>query len=138
MPGPARAGALIYARHLPQLAAFYQQLLGMQLLHGDAEHQVLANADFQLIVHAMPPHIAANVHIDTPPQPRSEQAIKLFFTVPSLADAAQLAAAQGGALYREHYQGPGFTVCNGHDPEGNIFHLRENHAAQASQEPTCN
>lgn len=52
MPGPARAGALIYAKDLPCLSHFYQQLLAMQLLLADDEHHVLESADFQLIVHA--------------------------------------------------------------------------------------
>lgn len=129
MSGPARAGALIYALDLSRVAAFYQRLLSMRLLHADEQHQVLASADFQLIIHAIPAEYAVNVVIDTPPLPRTEQAIKLFFTVDSLDIAEKLAVSLGGALHEPRWSGPGFCVRNGHDPEGNIFHLRESHPA---------
>lgn len=125
MTGPARAGALIYAKDLQRLSGFYQQLLHMKLLTADSEHHVIASADMQLIIHAIPPHIAANFSIATPPLPREEQAIKLFFTVPSLSGAATVANSLGGALFGQEYLGPGFRVRNGYDPEGNIFQVRE-------------
>jgi predicted enzyme related to lactoylglutathione lyase len=125
MPGPARAGALIYAKDLARLSGFYQRVLGMRVLKADAEHEVIESDDLQLVMHAIPAHIAASIVIASPPQPRAEQAIKLFFTVPSLREAAELAAALGGALFGETYAGPGFNARNGYDPEGNIFHLRE-------------
>ena len=132
MPNPNRAGALIYAKDLPRLSGFYQRLLGMKLLHADAEHHVLKSADTQLIIHAIPPHIAAGVTISSPPKPRSEQAIKLFFTVPSLAAATDLAGSLEGGMFGEEYSGPGFKVQNGYDCEGNIFHLRETTASSPS------
>lgn len=125
MPGPTRAGALIYAKDLERLSSFYQQLLGMRLLHADREHHVIESADMQLIIHAMPPSIAATVSITVPPEPRTAQAIKLFFTVTGLADAATAASALGGSLFGPEYAGPGFKVRNGCDPEGNIFQVRE-------------
>lgn len=126
MPGPARAGALIYAKDLEQLSRFYQTLLSMTLLSADAEHHVIESADMQLIIHAIPPHIAAKFTIATPPVPREEQAIKLFFTAPSLSAAARVATSLGGSLFGQEYAGPGFKVRNGYDCEGNIFQVREN------------
>lgn len=125
MPGPARAGALVYAKDLERLSGFYQRLLGMRLLHADAEHQVIESADLQLIIHAIPPQIAAGIAIASPPEPRAGQAIKLFFTVPSLANAETTAISLGGSLFGPEYAGPGFTVRNVYDPEGNIFQVRE-------------
>ncbi len=123
--GPARVGALICAKDLARLSAFYQTLLSMTLLHGDDEHHVLSSSDFQLIVHAMPPHIAATISIATPPQPREATAIKLFFSVNSLAEANTVVRELGGALFVQIYADPGFNAQNGYDLEGNIFHLRE-------------
>jgi predicted enzyme related to lactoylglutathione lyase len=126
MPGPARAGALIYAKDLQSLSVFYQQVLGMRVLRADDEHHVIESADMQLIIHAIPPHIAATFTIASPPQPREEQAIKLYFTVPALAGAESTAKVLGGALFGPEYPVPGFKVRNGYDPEGNIFQVREN------------
>lgn len=80
MPGPSRAGALIYAKDLERLSHFYLTLLSMRLLSADSEHHVIESADIQLVLHAIPPHIAATFKIAVPPVPRDEQSIKLFFT----------------------------------------------------------
>lgn len=98
----------------------------MRLLSADREHHVIESAEIQLVIHAIPPHIAVTIAIAAPPEPREEQAIKLFFTVPSLSGAETVAASLGGRLFGDAYQGPGFKVRNGCDPEGNILQLREN------------
>lgn len=129
MPGPARAGAVIYAKDLARLSAFYQAVLGMALRHAEPDHEVIESADLQLVIHAIPPQIADTITIDTPPQPRDEQAIKLFFTVADLAQARTRAHALGGEVGDAGWAGPGFVAHNAHDPEGNIFQLREPGAA---------
>lgn len=125
MSGPARAGALLYASDIERLATFYEKLLNMSRRSVSAERIVLASPDFQLIVHALPPALAASVQPQSPAQPRAG-ALRLFFTVPSLADASALASTLGGAVFTERYPGPGGVVANAADPEGNIFQLREN------------
>ncbi len=125
MTGPAPAGALIYAKDLARLSAFYQSLLGLTVRHADDDYHVLAAPGTELIVHAIPPVIAETFEITVPPVLREEAAIKLFFTVPSLADARTRAQALGGDVFEEEWEGPGFRVRNAHDPEGNILQLRE-------------
>ncbi|WKE65390.1 glyoxalase/bleomycin resistance/dioxygenase family protein [Gallaecimonas kandeliae] len=127
MAGPAAAGALIYAKDLDRLSAFYRQLLAMELLHGSAELAVLESPAFQLLIHAIPPQYAKDISISSPPARRENCAIKLFFTVPDLAAAGALAGRLGGELFDEEWQGPGFVVRNAMDPEGNVFQLRQNH-----------
>lgn len=116
---------LFYALNLERLSLFYEELLGMQVRASDAEHRVLESADIQLVVHAIPPGYAEGVTVDVPPAPRTEQAIKPFFTVTSLALAETRAAALGGFIYGPQWEGPGFIVRNACDPEGNIIQLRE-------------
>lgn len=125
MPGPSRAGVLIYALYPERLSSFYERLLGMRVLVADAEHRVLESDDIQLIVHAIPPEYAAGVTVASPPEPRSDQAIKPFFTVPSLARAEVEAAALGGFVFGQQWDGPGFRVRNACDPEGNVIQFRE-------------
>lgn len=125
MPGPARAGALLYAKDVERLAAFYQTLLPMVRIHAAAELIVLESPDFQLVVHAMPPDRAAQVVVTSPPVLREQTAVKLFFTVISLQEAGSTAAGQGGEVLPGLWYGPGFRVCNACDPEGNVFQLRE-------------
>lgn len=125
MPGPARAGLFIYAKDLRRLARFYEAVTGMQQVTETPEMIVLATPDIQLLVHAIPPEIAATIEIGTPPTRREDTALKFFLTVPSLATARDTAAALGGVVGQENWRGPGFTVCNAVDPEGNVLQLRE-------------
>ncbi len=125
MAAPARAGVFIYAKDPDRLAAFYQAVLGMVAAHRTDEMIVLRSPDLQLLVHAMPPHVAAQVVITSPPRLRDSAAIKFFVTVASLAAAHDSAHALGGEVFTEQWRGAGFVVRNASDPEGNIFQLRE-------------
>lgn len=124
MPGPRPAGALIYAKDFQRLSAFYRDLLGMTKLTSDAQHQVIENADCQLIIHEIPLHIANTFTICTPPEPREDCAIKLFFTVPSLEGVKETVRRNGGLMFGDVHELKGLYVRNGYDCEGNIFHLR--------------
>jgi predicted enzyme related to lactoylglutathione lyase len=124
MSGPARAGALMYAGDIDRLAAFYERVIGFSIANASAERIVLTSPDMQMIIHAMPPHIAPTVTVQSPPVQRGSP-VRLFFTVPSIAAARSVAAALGGEVFTEQWKGPGFTVCNAMDPEGNIFQVRE-------------
>jgi predicted enzyme related to lactoylglutathione lyase len=124
MSGPARAGALIYARFLEPLTAFYRELLDARVVHADAEYAVLQSADMQIVVHAMPSHIVDTVQVSSPPAVREQTAIKLFFTVPDISAAQAVIARHGGIVPSQSWRGKGFTAFNGVDPEGNVLQLR--------------
>lgn len=124
MPGPARTGVLFYAKHVESVSTFYGRILGAQVVFADATHQVLQSPDMQLIIHAIPPEFAGGIVIDVPPAPRENQAIKPFFTVADLAAAESLVEQLGGRVCGPPWRGPGITVRNVCDPEGNIVHLR--------------
>lgn len=124
MSGPARAGLSIYAKDQQRLAGFYETILGMSRIHESTEVAVLQSPDIQLVVHRIPQNRSVGIVIDTPPQLR-DSALKFFFTVPSIAAARSAARELGGDIAFEQWQGSSFVVCNGHDPEGNVFHVRE-------------
>ncbi|KEF41745.1 MAG: hypothetical protein ER33_09850 [Cyanobium sp. CACIAM 14] len=125
MPAPATSGVLIYAKTLPVMSAFYEQVLEARVLLADAEHRVLQTQDTQLILHAIPEAFGRSVVIDVPPVPRETQAIKPFFTVGTLAEAETIVERCGGRVWGPLWSGPGLRVRNVCDPEGNILHLRE-------------
>jgi predicted enzyme related to lactoylglutathione lyase len=128
MPGPARAGLFIYAKDTERISRFYEVIAGMARLHEAADLTVLESADIQLLVHRIPPGLAAGIQITSPPARREDTALKFFFTVPSLDAAREKAAELGGAVGNENWAGPGFVVCNAVDPEGNVFQVRESAA----------
>lgn len=127
MPGPSPSGLFVFAKDLDRLAGFYAAVASLHPLHREPGLAVLASADgLQLVVHAIPEAIARDIRIATPPERRADVALKFFFSVPDLAAAGTLAAQLGGQLFEtECWAGPGFTVCNAMDPEGNVFQLRE-------------
>ena len=59
--------------------------------------------------------------------PREETPIKLMLPVASMAEARQAAVLQGGQVKPPDAQwtDQGCVVCDGHDPEGNVFQLRQ-------------
>lgn len=126
MPGPARAGLMLYAKDVARLERFYGDIAVMRRLHADDHIAVLESADLQLVLHVIPPHIAADITITTPPQRREDTALKFFFTVDGTLDAlAPRIAAHGGVLFEERWNGPGFVAANAMDPEGNVLQVRE-------------
>ncbi|WP_019916924.1 glyoxalase/bleomycin resistance/dioxygenase family protein [Methyloversatilis discipulorum] len=125
MSAPARTGVLIYSKNLLSVSTFYEQVLDARVLHADDEHRVLQSSDAQLIIHAIPEQYSRSIVIQVPPVAREEQAIKPFFTVPSLATAERIAEQRGGRVWGPVWPGPGMQVRNVCDPEGNIVHLRE-------------
>ncbi len=131
MPGPARAGLFIYAKHLERLTAFYAAVLSMKVIHTTPQMVILQSTDMQIILHRIPGEISSTFEIAQPPAPREDAAYKFFFTVESLAHAESVATRQGGSVLPEQWQGPGFKVRNAVDPEGNIFQLRESQAPSA-------
>jgi predicted enzyme related to lactoylglutathione lyase len=127
MSNAAQAGAVIFAKDLHRVATFYEQLLGLPAVHSEPDHIVLASAQGELVIHAIPKRIADSIDIAVPPQRRTETPIKLYFFVASLEEARARASALGGELNppQGEWAARGFRACDGHDPEGNVLQLRE-------------
>jgi predicted enzyme related to lactoylglutathione lyase len=127
MTHPFQAGAVVYAKHLRPMGRFYAEAVGLQVTEEAPGHVVLESQGFQLVLLAMPEHIALQVHIATPPVRREDTPIKLCFFVPRIASVRERALACGGELnsVEQEWQFQGHRVCDGHDPEGNVFQVRE-------------
>jgi predicted enzyme related to lactoylglutathione lyase len=57
---------------------------------------------------------------------REDVPVKLVFAVVDIVAARNSAAERGGAVdpVDREWGFEGFKVCDGHDPEGNVFQLR--------------
>jgi catechol 2,3-dioxygenase-like lactoylglutathione lyase family enzyme len=121
-------GAVVYARDIARVSGFYAGILGMEETHREGDHIVLDSPTFQLVVVAIPEHIAASIELADPPIRRTDTPIKLVFTVPSIHVARTTARLLGGELNppEREWQFQEFRVCDGHDPEGNVVQFREN------------
>lgn len=120
-------GAVVYAKDLDKLCAFYAAVTELAVLSVQPDHVVLGGGGFELVVVAIPAHIARSIDIANPPLRREETPIKLIFVVRSIAVARSLAPIHGGELDppESEWALPGGRVCDGHDPEGNVIQVRE-------------
>ena len=124
---PGRVSAVLYVRDLAKVAAFYSAVLRQPLVYRDAYHAVLRCGIFALDIHQVPEHEVAARTAASALEPRADAAVKLSFPVDSIARARQAAAKHGGELDRAppRWVVEEQKICEGRDPEGNVFQLRE-------------
>jgi len=127
MPYEPKTGAVVYAKNVERVSAFYAECCGLEVAHSADDHVVLASPTFQLSIVAIPASIAASIAITTPPARRTETPIKLFFHVDSIDAIREVATRLGGELNppASAWGFQGTRVCDGHDPEGNVVQFRE-------------
>jgi predicted enzyme related to lactoylglutathione lyase len=121
-------GAVIFAKDISRVAQFYEAILCMTVIHAERDRiMVLEATGCQLVIHAIPQDIAASIEITTPPERRTEMPVKLFFGVPSIAEARAMAKTLGGAIMpiEREWESRHFRACDGYDPEGNVIQVRE-------------
>ena len=120
-------GAVLYAKDLGRLVEFYSSVAGIEPQALEKGFAVLGAGPSQFVIVRIPERIADEIEIATPPELREATPLKLVFSVEDIAHARERAAGLGGEVYAvEHeWEFEGARVCDGHDPEGNIFQLRQ-------------
>ena len=123
-----KPSAVVFAKDIAALANFYKQVAEMAEVNADRDHIVLDEGGFQLVIHAIPKKIAAQIQIAVPPQLREDTPIKICLPVTSIEHARTAAAALGGQVgaKSKEWEARGFRACDAHDPEGNVFQVRQN------------
>lgn len=124
-----KPGAVLYAKDVARVRAFYEHALGLEVVDVGADHVVLEAAAFQLVIIEIPRALAASVAIDDPPRRRTETPIKLVFPVGRIAETRDAALRSGGELNppEREWDFNGCRVCDGRDPEGNVVQVRAAH-----------
>jgi predicted enzyme related to lactoylglutathione lyase len=122
-----QSGAVVYAKDLARVSAFYASVPGFAVAHSAPDHVVLESPALQLVIVAVPEVIAATIGVDDPPVRRTETPIKLVLNVARIEDMRASAESWGGQLDppEREWQFREFRVCDGHDPEGNVVQFRE-------------
>lgn len=117
--------AVLFAKHLDKVAAFYVGALGFERVSGDRDHTILRCDDFDLVVHQIPKAIADTIAIADPPKRRTSGAIRLDFPVGSVDDARKRARSLGGDVddAPPPWAARDTRFFLGYDPEGNQFGL---------------
>ena len=122
---------IIYAKDMAPMARFYGELLGLTPAGTPTETWIEFSAGpCRISLHAIPSHIAAGIHIANPPEAREETPIKLCLPVADIDHARTKAAELGGKIGPKgnEWEARGFRACDGYDPEGNVFQVRESAA----------
>ncbi len=119
-------GAVLYAKDLDRLVAFYAAIIGIEPRTVDAGSAVFESGPLQFVIVRIPRPVAERIDIVDPPEPRQNTPLKLVFAVEDIGRARDRAAALGGVLKaaEQEWEFEGARVCDGHDPEGNVFQLR--------------
>lgn len=120
-------GAVLFVKDLQRVAAFYANALMMRCSVSDKDHWRLECDGFELIVHQIPPHLAADIKIDTPPERRVWAAIRLDYPVADLGESRRIAQSLGGGIDATppEWADPHENFYYGYDPEGNQFGVSE-------------
>jgi predicted enzyme related to lactoylglutathione lyase len=115
--------AVLFAKDLEIVAAFYIYALGLACVSSDRDHQALCGHGFSLVIRQVPAPIAAEITIKKPPERRVWGAIRLSFPVSSIEDSRRAARSLGGEIddVPPAWAGGAANFFLGYDPEGNVF-----------------
>lgn len=115
--------ALLFAKDLDGLTAFYRDGLGLRVVpeESSAGWVVFDAGGSRFALHALPEAIAREIEIGAPPEARSESALKLVFATTDLEGACSRLAAGGATLLPARWPGSRDAL----DPEGNVFQVTE-------------
>jgi catechol 2,3-dioxygenase-like lactoylglutathione lyase family enzyme len=114
------AQAIVFVADLPRMQAFYGGVLGLPVIDASDGFVRLDAGGSVLALHALPPAVAGPVA--TPPIAREDSWIKLAFHADDV-DAARRALIEAGASMREVRRFGDVVLCDGIDPEGNVFQI---------------
>ncbi len=122
-----KPSVVVFAKDVAGLATFYKQVISMAEIAGDEDHVVLEADGLQLVIHGFPKQIANSIQISVPPEIREDSYIKVCFPVEAIELARSKAKELGGLIgaKNKEWAARGFRACDGHDPEGNVFQVRE-------------
>jgi predicted enzyme related to lactoylglutathione lyase len=121
------AGVVLFAENVRRVSEFYIAVLGLTVTESEPYHVILDSPTFQLGVVEMPAHLVASLKIRAGSPLGRESAVKLMFVVPSIDDVRPVVTAHGGQLKPPDrvWRFEDWRACDGSDPEGNAFQLRE-------------
>ena len=116
--------AILFARDMPRMTAFYRDGCGLQMVAERSDDQWVEfdTGGAQLALHAIPAAIAKRITIGYPPAARRDNPIKLVFETGDLDATRAHLTAHGATMFEPtHWQGQSW--CDGLDPEGNVFQV---------------
>ena len=116
---------ILFVKNMKGMVAFYGDVVGLARVSvaDDSPDFVTFDAGgVQLSLHQIPEDIARGIRIDDPPVARSATPIKFAFHVADVTAASEALRARGAEMGPVREFGT-LALCDGTDPEGNVFQL---------------
>jgi predicted enzyme related to lactoylglutathione lyase len=122
-----RQSCAVFAKNKKRVSAFYQQVLGLDVVESRPSYDLLRGNGCEIVVHGIPRKYAAAIKLAKPVEPREETPFKPTFVVGNLESVRVAAAKTGGCLQslERAWHFLGCIVLDGWDPEGNIVQFRQ-------------
>lgn len=117
-------GLVIYATQLEKLSAFYTEVFDLAVIESEAFFYILSNGITEIVL--LETEFSKQLEIT---EHRSETAIKpAFFIDTPLKEIKRRVLKHGGHMFpAKTWEFGGRTVCDGCDPDGNVFQCRIAH-----------
>ncbi|MEP7013464.1 MAG: hypothetical protein ABJC13_24340 [Acidobacteriota bacterium] len=127
---PFSQGLVVFAKNKKRVSAFYRQTLGLRVIEEQPSHDLLHGDGVEIVIHAIPNKIAAEIQIAKPPVARKDMPLKPTFYVQDLEAVRAAAQATGGFLKPAEgaWSIRGATVLDSWDPEGNVVQFKQRDA----------
>jgi catechol 2,3-dioxygenase-like lactoylglutathione lyase family enzyme len=119
------ARVILFVKDMDRLVAFYRDVIGLDPVARDEDDEnfvSLGAGRAQVSLHRIPAAIAESITITDPPDPRGSTPIKVSFLADDVEAARAELVAQGVAM-RAIVRFGELALCDGLDPEGNVFQL---------------
>ncbi len=118
---------MLYVSDYRHIANFYADIAGFEIFHTDSFFIHLETETFQLVILEADKSTIRELNKNIPVPRRDLTPVKLVFFVDNIDEIRDRIIELGGELdskdvewvYENH------RVCDGQDPEGNVFQLRE-------------
>lgn len=116
------ATIILFVKDMARMRAFYEGALGLRVVEESDGWLALDGGGCRLALHAIPEAIARGIVVEEPPRAREDTAIKVAFHAADVAAERERLAGAGAQMGPVKTWGA-VSLCDGVDPEGNVFQL---------------
>lgn len=112
---------ILFVGDIAKMTHFYRDTIGLPVIDGEGSDFVILNAGgCQLCLHQIPDEYLEDPAGDA--APREDSYVKFVFRAENI-EAERAEFIKNGARMKEIIRFDGMAICDGCDPEGNIFQI---------------
>lgn len=121
------SGVVLFVNDVLRVSVFYRDLIQMNVTTEAPTHTELTLPGFDLVIHKIPIDLPVEYDASGRAITREDSYTKICLPVVNIATARIVAQSLGGYIKGPEFEWlhRGYRVCDGQDPEGNVFQARE-------------